>query len=966
MARQRYYHDPSRKHIEAYQDFSGGLNTVSSNDNTSQRELKMLKNIDLGERGSLKRRKGYQSEQMTYEDEGEAQGYWRYSRRYVPYNLIGIEGAFDGEIRYVGNKERVGSWIGYNMHSSEHIYKIEREEAENITVNPQFENGDEGWRFNIPEDRGRARIWHNTDTEGADRVMYIQKYEGVRGYLGEYQQPVVPTEENEEFYVEVMVRRPNYSGHPKAPQKAHLGAYIFKEDGTSEYKYIHTDFDIKVSWKKLSGFFKMPKGATGVRFGLGISDYTNSAAGAYFDLFHARRKAVGTDNGAVAITSEILPDHNKWGGIGYNFDIEPNKYYIALVDYSSDGEDALGAMEVYDRRFGLESRTRHRFGASDEWTTQYFKFQTHEGMTTARMNLYNRTYPSNSATVFYDSARIYEVTPEIYEKIDNDPEYTGESLVVRFPYRTGILRTEVIHEEVVAKGGKFYINGVEKKVEGDIPIQDERIMDAAMYKNNMYIASGTRLLVYNGSTIAPVEPYIPTPLEALYVGSNALSDSPFEVVDQDSEVLSVNQVMFSHRYGITNKFLTVSVGVTKPHDTNKKVEYLFERRRSTDKQGYWFKGQDWSEENEYTFSTDIAGEYQFRISVRYKGDEQAVNEYIIPKYIIKPNEDEGDLPIDAITLDTCNRILVHWDRLILYGDSINQDIMYISDLQNPHYFPVNNTLQFENPRKERITSIKRYRDNLVIFTPSSIQALFGTNPENFQRVMLNTDYGCIADRSAEVMENGIAFLSYEGVALLKTVGTSESRANVSMIDVNIKNLVSQSEKAVSYLLDNQYCLVFPDEQKQLRFYYEHGVWTMDESPSLDMVDVVVENGELYAIGKDGRLITRTDDYQDEGVPFRAEIETKFYFFGETYSVKKTRELQIMIERTETETELRAITELDSSGVIANEVINIEPGEEVYKMMIPGKGLGGKFTFIHEENKEFQLVGIGVIFKLKKP
>lgn len=969
MARGRFYHDPARKNIEQYQDFSGGLNTVSSNENTRNNELTVLENIDLGERGSLKRRKGLQSKPLVYEDEGLAQGYWRYYRHYTPYNLIGIAGAFDEPIRYVSNgDERIGSWLSFNLHESEHTYKIEREEAANITVNPQFENGEEGWRLNIPADKGDARIWHNTDTEGAERVLYIHQWEGVKGYLGEYQQPIIPTMENEEFYAEVMVRRPYhgnqppFGSRPNAPQKAHLGAYVFKEDGTTEYMFIHSDFSINLTWKKLKGYFKMPKGAKSVRFGLGMSDYTNNAVGCYYDLFHVRRKAYNTQNGAAAITSENIPDHNWWGGIGYNFDIEPNKYYIALVDYKSD-PDARGVLEIHNRNIGLTSAIRHEYGPSAEWTTKYMKFQTYQGFNRARMNLYNRTYPSDAGTVFYDSARVYEITAEMYELIDVDPDYTGESLVVQFPYRAGVLKRELITEEIVAKGGKFYIDGVEKKVEDDIPIQRERLMEAVTYYNNMYIASGSGLLVYNGSTIAKVEPYKPTTLEQLYIGSNALEETPFEAYDEDDINIKINHVKFSHRYGVINEFLTLDVGVLRPNGTT--IEYKFERRRSTDKQGYWFVGSDWSKNSQYTFSTDIAGEYQFRISVRIQNQTAPADEYIVPKYIIKPTIEEDDVPIDAVTLDTCNRILVHWDRLILYGDDIHQDIIYISDLQNPAYFPVNNTLWFENPRKERISSIVPYRDNLVVFTPSSIQALYGTNPDNYQRVILNTDVGCIADRGAQVVQNYIIFPSHEGIMLLKTVGMSETRSNVELIDTNIKDLVEFDENAVAYVRKNQYCIVYPSSRKQLRYYYDWGVWTQDKSPSLDIVDVYVENGEIFALGSDGRLLFDSDDYQDEGVPYTSKIATKQFNFGEPYAIKKTRELQLMMDEVEERTSMLAQVYLDVA-LQDDHVVQLEPGEKIYKMMIPGKGLEVRVVLVHEENKPFRLDGMGFVFKLKNP
>jgi hypothetical protein len=73
MARQRMRPIPYEKHMEAYNDFSGGLNTVSSNDNLKDNEFPELMNVDLGDRGTVKRRNGMTvptsyARQTTWED----------------------------------------------------------------------------------------------------------------------------------------------------------------------------------------------------------------------------------------------------------------------------------------------------------------------------------------------------------------------------------------------------------------------------------------------------------------------------------------------------------------------------------------------------------------------------------------------------------------------------------------------------------------------------------------------------------------------------------------------------------------------------------------------------------------------------------------------------------------------------------------------------------------------------------
>lgn len=1233
MARGRYYHDPARKNIEQYQDFSGGLNTISSNENLADHELTKLENIDLGDRGSLKRRKGYRSN-YNINATGFPQGIFRFHRRREVYNLLGIDGSFDGYRRSSGTQYYLGNWYVFNLPNEADAYKVPRNKNNQLIVNGDFEEGEKGWDLNVDKkevgdslvgksvnaysgsnvmrirsyknhsgiineyqsydyeipvtpgetiyaetmhrraavsigappyrvhliasvkktDGTRERFYANDYTvntswrkishnfkmpsdavsvvfgvgiydndtsqdiaayfdnikafrrsedlavngdfedgydgweldieeeDGGDsfvgqsdyslsgrNVLRIRRFAGYKGYFNEYQYreiPVnegdrveakvnyraaaksigeapfrvhliasfkmkdgtrqrvyenryntddtwrelrhtfevpkdavsvrmglgiidnastknvaayfddfqvfkyeqliynhdlekgedgweldmdtikagdslvdksvyaysgenvlrirrfkghggfyneyqswdteIPTKAGEEFYAEAMYRAAARSiGYP--PYRVHLIASVKKTDGTRERFYVNR-YDCDDTWRKVSGYFKMPKNATSVVFGVGIIDNaSNRDVAAYFDDFFVRKEIQGSEDSAVAIRSSN-EDTKRNRGLGVAFSgIEPNKYYVYVVDFKADNTNLKGGLAIRDERFGQNQQPENLIGfttfdGTTEWTTQFLKFRTGHHITEARAYVYNYSDLGVLGNVYYDNARIYEVTPEEYEKIGVDPDYSGAALAEKFPYRVGSLKSESVTETVTAIGGRFFVDGEERHVVDDIPIQTERTMEAVEYGDKLYIASGSGLLVYNGSTIAKVTPYIPDNLETLYIGSNALIDNPYTISDEEQSVVELKTIQFSRRYGMTNKDITLQVSVGKP--SGLAVEYKFERRNVRDKEGYWFTLKDWSEDSFVTFKTNIAGEYQFKISVREKGKDVTLDEYEIPKYIIKPTEDESDNPIDGNTIDLCNRILVHWDRILLYGDPAKPDVLYISDLYNPAYFPVNNTLQFMNPRKERITSIVRYRGNLVVFTPTSIQALFGTNPENYERYMLNTDVGCIADRSAKVIQNNIAFLSYEGIALLKTVGTSETKANVTMLDKKIKNLVEYDENAVAYVRENQYHLVYPNSRKQLRYYYEWDVWTQDTSlTSLDFIDVIVEGNNIYALGSDGRIIQNADNYTDEGEVYKSYIGTKMFDFSEPYAVKKTKELQVMIDEAEQDTKI---------------------------------------------------------------
>lgn len=79
MAKQRYYTDPSRKLMEAYANFSGGMNSVLADDQLSDAELRLVKNGDVSERGTLQKRQGHKRIHQ-YGWSGEFRG----SRHYTP------------------------------------------------------------------------------------------------------------------------------------------------------------------------------------------------------------------------------------------------------------------------------------------------------------------------------------------------------------------------------------------------------------------------------------------------------------------------------------------------------------------------------------------------------------------------------------------------------------------------------------------------------------------------------------------------------------------------------------------------------------------------------------------------------------------------------------------------------------------------------------------------------------------
>jgi hypothetical protein len=560
------------------------------------------------------------------------------------------------------------------------------------------------------------------------------------------------------------------------------------------------------------------------------------------------------------------------------------------------------------------------------------------------------------------------------------------------------------YDDVMAINGKIEVNGIQKTITGLTGgFQTTKPIEAVQFQNKLFIATGTKLVEYDGTSLKVVTPYAPQPLEALYIGTNGLADNPDNFM-QDGVAISkrIDGVTFSSRYGIVNQPVTLTAYISVPSGTS--IQYLFEYRYPYMEAGVWTLGKDWSSSKTYAFQTGNEGDVQFRVSIRQTGQTLADSEFLVPKYKIKPTNDPKDVPISTTNIHKCNRIVLHWNRLVLYGDDTQGDAIYLSHLNNPYYFPVPNSLRFENGRSESLTKIVQFRDMLVAFTPTSIQALFGKSPLDFKRVTLHTGLGCIAPDSAVVMKNYIAFLSNEGIHILKSVGYAEDKANIQKIDNLIDNLVPKHLDACGIIQDNQYHIVFPQSKIRLRFYLERGVWTKDESTKLDFSRMYSFDGKLYGQSSVlGHVLEfREDIWNDDGVVYADSFETKAFNFGQPYHSKKVKELQMLLSPKEGTINATLFVYGDSAALVSPDksyasVVNgevvwnmaYEPnihahtgsnlGDwkmgnnpfgtvelDVEKLRLSGKCRNVKVTFLHEEATPSKILGLGFIFKTKSP
>jgi hypothetical protein len=561
------------------------------------------------------------------------------------------------------------------------------------------------------------------------------------------------------------------------------------------------------------------------------------------------------------------------------------------------------------------------------------------------------------------------------------------------------------YDEILSVNGTFELNGVTQTVSGmDSIYQTIKPIEAIQFQNKMYFATGTKLVMYDGAQFSVVEPHKPTSLEALYYGFNALHPDPSNYMsDGVSPGVEAAGMTFSKRYGVVNESVTITGHVNAP--VGELLQYKLEYRTTNMMEGAWALIQDWGSTKVIDFTPLEATDYQFRFSVRKNGDDNTKTSYLIPKYKVKSSADPNDITPDVANIHKCNRILMHGNRVFLYGDETNKDMVYISHLNNPTYFPVPNCLRFENPKNESLNVLLHYRDRLVAMTDSTIQSLLGKSPLEYERVVLNTDIGCIAPYSAVVVENFIYFLSQDGVYMLKQVGTVEERANVTKIDTAISNMIDRDKNACGIYHNLEYHLVFPYKDKRFRYYNEFGSWVYDESYKLNFVNMWTYGGKLYAQDIYGGDVFKFDEtvFTDDGYVFEEEIQTKAYTFGQPYHPKTLRELLVAVSpeygnyvaKLQVYADNRHIvsskkgttsinengevvwTETDEPNLLAYEGAILgewELGKNplghtdsvVVKQRLSGKCYQVRLVITQKEDHQNEFFGFAIIFKLKKP
>ncbi|CAB4142914.1 hypothetical protein UFOVP451_62 [uncultured Caudovirales phage] len=431
--------------------------------------------------------------------------------------------------------------------------------------------------------------------------------------------------------------------------------------------------------------------------------------------------------------------------------------------------------------------------------------------------------------------------------------------------------------------------------------------------------------------------------------------------------------------------------------------------------------------NPATFRALEKGGYDFKVEVLFKRVEDAdttniqqyLQEYVFEGFQVKAMQEDGDILEQKIEgVKQCNRIRLYWNRLMMFGDPAEPTQLYFSDLDNPAYFPQVNTLRFDTGKQEPITTVVRLNDYLTVFSKSVIHVLVGKSPSQFSINLINDTIGCAAPKSAVVTGNVVTFLSQEGVYILKPSAFRLDQLNVQRADAKIKDEMLQNTNAVALSYDAQYWLCFPTQAIMYRYYYEQGVWVKDVSNKLNITHFLQNGEDVFNLTADVKLYQHdTSVYTDAGIVYDMIVESKYFDLSKSFNFKKLRRLYVLGRcydlydvdfYTSVYADNTIVLDPESGAAtvtpegIATWVVTLTPNLtfehgttfgfptgsppvytpattwelgfdelghrylSVKKSRIRGKCRRVKLLFVNSQDKEVELFGFGLEFKLKKP
>lgn len=365
-------------------------------------------------------------------------------------------------------------------------------------------------------------------------------------------------------------------------------------------------------------------------------------------------------------------------------------------------------------------------------------------------------------------------------------------------------------------------------------------------------------------------------------------------------------------------------------------------------------------------------------------------------------------PTTYANIQTCRMVRYDEtsDTLILGKDSVYPGQIYVSNTSNPRYFPVNGRIDQSHGTNDPITAFVRFQSYYIVFTKTTISVIENLgDPASYSVKQVHNEIGCVAARTAKVVNNDVYFLSAEGVYKVTPHPYRVDIMVVSRIDWQIKSAITPDTDACAITYDNMYWICFPSKKIIYRCYYgAGGVWVKDISSKLNISQFIQYGATMYQLSTDGNIYsTNKTRYDDAGETYIMTLESKYYDLDASFNFKKLKRAYFLSHTYGNETVNYATTITADGAIVLNPEVTTFPivngiasiditttpnivftsgsafgswllgyspfgdvNVQAKVLHIHGKARRVKVRFEHSDPVSCELFGFGLEFKMKKP
>lgn len=241
-------------------------------------------------------------------------------------------------------------------------------------------------------------------------------------------------------------------------------------------------------------------------------------------------------------------------------------------------------------------------------------------------------------------------------------------------------------------------------------------------------------------------------------------------------------------------------------------------------------------------------------------------------------------------------------RIYASGSDRDNDTVYISDVNNPYYFPITNSMQLP-PNSDRVQGLALYDNAVVCGRTEDIYAIVGetNNPDlglrRFSMHRVNAHTGFANHEAVNVAHNYLFYLGSDGNMYALAGAQDESESIKTQILSQKINIFAEPIGLSKNDIPNAASVFYDDKwyisigAKVLVYAYRHQAWTQYDSLNARSA---FQYGQQLIFGDDlGRTLTIADNYLDVTIPYKALYRSGMFTMGDSNNFKYYRDFFIV-------------------------------------------------------------------------